>query len=855
MNRPLPRIGACTAICLLIGAFLACAPARADPAPATASTTALAIAAQPLQGALEAFAQKTGLQVLYASSIVAGKNSKGSPGQGSPQEMLGELLEGTGLRFSFLNERTVQILPQSTHRAKSSSPGAVTAPAIIVEVERGDVLEEVVVTANRRSEKQNDVALSMMTWTAAMLKQSGVESIGELVARTPGVEFDFFPDLGPGTLTNIAMRGVDARDGSATGIFLDDTPLTSDSGGTFGKPYPFPFDLERVEVLRGPQGTLLGEGTEGGAIRLIQAAPSLTKTTGYMQGQAETTANGDPSYEIGAAAGGPIKENVVGFRASAWTRWQGGYIDRVDPITHQVTQPNANRAVDESFHGALTAAVGGNFLVTPAVTYQMFSSQDAPTFTPALSDPSAGVLRSAKLLAQPARDEFTVASVTISGPLRSAQLDSISSYYHRHVSEDTDATNNPIDWGSPQGLGYPVTEADSLLSTGYLYQSTWSQEIRVTSGPGDSPIGWVVGSLYQHSSSLVQGVLYPHPNRRGVLVNAKQNSYDTTTTGLAAYGDVRLRLAARFTLDAGLRAERSTYDVDMTSAPIGNPNPVVTRLTGDDSPLSPKVVLEYRPNAAALWYAGATSGYRSGGVDSRIYWWCREVVPIAYQPDKVWNYELGSKQTLLDGRVQLDASVFHMKWQQMQNAVSLGCDTSYIANVGGAVSNGFDFGIQAVVGSHARFNLAVGYTDSYTNTLVTNGAVEIRKKEAVGSLPLVPSPWDVTGSIAYDIPTSHGYTLTAWAEDIFHSHNPGPFDSQDPASRNYDPGKQANPATNVLNLKLTARRRGLDLSIGVDNALNSQPTLLLRDAFAGSTYFYATTLRPRTVTLDVDKSF
>jgi outer membrane receptor protein involved in Fe transport len=293
----------------------------------------------------------------------------------------------------------------------------------------------------------------------------------------------------------------------------------------------------------------------------------------------------------------------------------------------------------------------------------------------------------------------------------------------------------------------------------------------------------------------------------------------------------------------------------MTSALISNPAPEVAHLADHDSQLSPKLVMEYRPDSAALWYAGVTTGYRSGGVNTRIYWWCREVIPVTYQPDEVWNYELGSKQTLLEGRMQIDASVFHMRWQQVQKPVTGGCDSSYIATVGGAISNGFDLGFQALAGLRTRFSLLVGYTDSHANSLVSGDTVPIHQRVAIGVLPLVPSPWDITASVAYEVPMSSGYTLTARAEDIFHSHNPGPFDSQIPASRNYDAGKRADPATNVVNLRLAARRTDLDLSISIDNALNSQPVLLLRDAFFRSTYFYATTFRPRTVSLNIDRRF
>jgi len=257
-----------------------------------------------------------------------------------------------------------------------------------------------------------------------------------------------------------------------------------------------------------------------------------------------------------------------------------------------------------------------------------------------------------------------------------------------------------------------------------------------------------------------------------------------------------------------------------------------------------------------LSYASFTTGYRSGGVNSPIYPWCPDVIPAEYGPDQVLNYEVGAKNTLFGGRTQFDTSVFHMRWQHMQNAMPLACGAAYTMNVGGAVSNGFDIGLQALVGSRMRVNLAIGYADShYLDTIVANGAVRVRRGDAVGSLPLVPAPLDVTGAIAYQLPLAHGYTLSARAEDVYHSHNPGPFYSENPASRSYDPGKVSNPATNVLNLRAAVRHEKLEVSLAVDNAANSQPILLRRNAYTGSTFFYATTLRPRTLRLAVNHSF
>jgi outer membrane receptor protein involved in Fe transport len=265
--------------------------------------------------------------------------------------------------------------------------------------------------------------------------------------------------------------------------------------------------------------------------------------------------------------------------------------------------------------------------------------------------------------------------------------------------------------------------------------------------------------------------------------------------------------------------------------------------------VAPRLGVTFQADEQNLFYASLTTGYRIGGVNGGIYPWCPDVIPKSYSPDYVWNYEIGAKDTLFNGRLQLDTSIFQMRWDDMQNVMPLACGSEYMTNVGGAVSNGFELAAGADIGNRARFDLAIGYADShYTDTIVADGAVRVRAGDAVGSLPLVPPPLSVTGSIEYTFPFGRGMA-TARAVDVYHSHNPGPFYSQHPETRAYDLAKRSDPSTNMLNLRMTVQWTHVDVALAVDNALDAQPTLLLRNAYVGSTYFYATTLRPRTVSL------
>src|SRR6202171_5664778 len=197
-------------------------------------------------------------------------------------------------------------------------------------------LEEVVVTATRGSERLQDVPISVTAFSQEKMDMQGLRNIDDVTRLSPGVAFS---RNGTGSSANyndessdINIRGIDSAAGaSTTGIYIDDTPIQSRHIG-FGAVNAFPalFDLDRVEVLRGPQGTLFGAGAEGGAVRFITPEPGLRGSTGYDRAELATTKHGDPSYELAAAAGGPIIDDVLGIRVSASYRRDGGYVDRVN---------------------------------------------------------------------------------------------------------------------------------------------------------------------------------------------------------------------------------------------------------------------------------------------------------------------------------------------------------------------------------------------------------------------------------------------------------------------------------------------------------------------------------------------
>jgi outer membrane receptor protein involved in Fe transport len=204
-------------------------------------------------------------------------------------------------------------------------------------------LEEVVVTATRQTNTVNRVPLSVTAETQKALDQQGIRTISDLQATVPALAVT--QQLGSG-VGNFALRGIvqSSAGAATTGFYLDDVPLQKRNvaggvGTANGTPIPPLFDLDRIEVLRGPQGTLYGGSSEGGTIRYIQPQPSLTHFSEYVRLQGSVPQKGADSWEAGAAMGGPIVEDKLGFRVSVFKKEAGGFIDMVDPISRQVWIP------------------------------------------------------------------------------------------------------------------------------------------------------------------------------------------------------------------------------------------------------------------------------------------------------------------------------------------------------------------------------------------------------------------------------------------------------------------------------------------------------------------------------------
>jgi iron complex outermembrane recepter protein len=346
-----------------LGAPLALFAGAAAPAAAVEPAGLRAdIPAQPLAQALTALGQQTGLQFVYVSGVILGQKSHPAPAGLTAREALERLLEGTGLRFEYLTPRSVRIL------AAAATPAAAPAKS---------ALTEIIVTATRRREDLQDVPITMQVLTAQTLAQLNATTLADFLGYLPGVTSH---GVGPGQ-NNIYMRGIGTGEfgNQASGsngafptvaIYLDEqsTQLPGRNLDVYAA------DLERVEVLQGPQGTLFGAGAEAGVLRYITNKPKLNVTEASMNAGYATTAHGGPSTALDAVLNLPLIEDTLALRGVIYNEVRGGYIDNT-PATFarsssdpSISYAGANGRVPDNSVVINNAALVGSDINT--VTYQ-----------------------------------------------------------------------------------------------------------------------------------------------------------------------------------------------------------------------------------------------------------------------------------------------------------------------------------------------------------------------------------------------------------------------------------------------------------------------------------------------------
>lgn len=447
-------------------------------------------------------------------------------------------------------------------RADQTMPAAPLADAEAAT--KPEMLPEVVVTAQRREQVLSRVPLSVAAMGSEAMERSGTKDIADLARATPGLSVLAVDFTGA---ASVAIRGIRSNVGApTTGIYIDDAPVQISSGcfSCADDAIPRLFDVERIEVLRGPQGTLYGSGSQGGAVRFITAAPRLSgELSGLMRSEVSLTGSA-LNAEAGVVLDTPLFTDLAGLRMSLWRSHEGGYVDAYRPTDLSLLKRGINVNDAQVARLALRLAPTDRLTVTPSIFVQDVKQADRATQWESL-----GLDKSRSNVAQPMHDRFTLSALTLDYEFDAFALKSVTSFFKRRQSRSNDYSN--------LGMARELLNAQgghTALTQDVNTQRNWTQELRLTStDTAKSRLSWIAGLYMQRrirgfSETIDEDVgtlsgFYADLLGDPSLLDTGSRSYDARTTvretELAAFGELSYKLTDSLRVSAGLRATDSRY--------------------------------------------------------------------------------------------------------------------------------------------------------------------------------------------------------------------------------------------------------------------------------------------------------
>ena len=734
---------------------------------------------------------------------------------------------------------------------------------------------EVIVTAEKRTQRAQDIPISISVVSAEDMERSGARDFDDLLRSIPGVSYSATES----GLSRYSIRGISTAASNPTvGIYLDDVSLLTIGTSFSGAADPMLTDLDRIEVLKGPQGTLYGGSAMGGAIKYVTRRPQLDRFDVSASAGIASVDHGGISYNAESFANLPLLAGVLAVRLGGAYRFDAGYIDNVPDGEVQVwprsaTSPPAAYAPvtypsqstfardDYNQRNTTTGRISALYLPDPAVTI-------VPTATVQRSDhgnpdeyfTNLPGFENSNRFRQPTRDDLGVFSLEITKTFGQLGLTSLTGYVDRTLELDRDFSLFVAE------LEPPLLPNDSY-NISVTTSRTLSQELRLASEDPRSALRWTVGVFYSRQRDDFNQLIHTR-GAAEFFGSGTDIPYTgdqlTHTFQTAVFGDVTYALARHWDLSAGLRWFDIRQRIDAVFDGVFNGGHTdVDGKRSTDVGATPKVSVAFEPDDAHLLYASASKGFRPGGpnrfdTNSPL---CEPDLkrlgltraPSDYEPDSLWTYELGSKNELGGWRAVLNAAVFYTDWKQIQQQVTLmSCAFPFIGNVGAATVKGAEISAQSAVGSRTT----VGGGITYTPSRITRSAPGVSAQ--VGQELLDTPRWMANGQVEYRFLQSAGWTGSVRGEYEYHGANLRQFESS--AAVTYADGTlgqipdatQVQAAYHVANADVEFVTGRAHCRLYVDNLTDAAPYLDFRRAPGFSA---ATTLRPRTVGVNVATVF
>jgi outer membrane receptor protein involved in Fe transport len=677
-------------------------------------------------------------------------------------------------------------------------------------------LQEITVTAQKRSESQQNVPMSITTFGSVALEQKDINTFFDYATKVPNLAFAPTGD-GVGTARTISIRGVSGN--NVTSFYIDDTPLPDSID-------PRVLDLDHIEILRGPQGTLYGARSMGGLVRTVTKAPNLEEFSATVHGGASSTdRTSDPNYVADAVVNLPLIQNVAALRVSAFQDYEAGYFKRsyctnpssamnltCTPLaTSGLTTVDNVGAIDTSgFTATLTVKPLDSLTVTPKFIlqrtgYNGFPMADYltdtanrvgyPVPTPGTGAPTPNEMLPSSFtqarwfnVPEGGYDSWGLGALTIRWTSDLGELVSSGSYFSRKVVETEDETDFVYAAITSGAGGVPEPSA---ITEEKDYQE-FVQELRFVSAL-KGPAQFVAGAYYSDTHGrLPFAAYYPTATAPGLdatllgpgggeLTPGYPNAvfgqdFHTDVKEPAIFGEASYTPLDPLKLTAGLRwyqVKNFSEGYELGLAAGGGPAVVSPAATTTESGVNPKFEADYHLTPDHMIYANVAKGYRPGGIvpivpsgEAGTATDCTAALKAVdpslsiaqtrtFRSDSLWNYELGAKTEWLDRRLSVDAAAFYIKWKNIQQEILLSCGFQYTANAGAAVSKGGELEARARPTEPLELSLGLGYQDAK----ITEAG--IASPQPVGS-PIYQVPdWTGNGSVQYTTSLSGEWNMVS----------------------------------------------------------------------------------------------
>jgi outer membrane receptor protein involved in Fe transport len=635
----------------------------------------------------------------------------------------------------------------------------VTSETSVAQIQSADAtLGEVIVTAQKRAENLQTVPISIDAITGATLENLGDKDFFDYASTVANLAVGIGTGAGGNgsgygvsSSRSVTIRGV-AGD-NTTAFYLNDTPLPLSLD-------PRVLDLERVEVLRGPQGTLFGQGSMGGAVRLITRQPALDQTSGKVEADGSYVNDGGGGYSVNGTLNLPLVSNEFGLRISAFSAFEPGYFERewgVATLPNVVLPPGAPQGSKphvgstQETGGSMSLAIAPSALpgltVTPMIMYQRANSNGYP-----LADYTPDNLVQVRPLDVPeaVTDTWTFAGLTVNYAADYGRFVGSGTYFYRTAFDLEDGT----EVSSGVYFGFPHYVAAPLPNT--LDTKTWTGEVRFESSLA-GPVQFVVGAFADLTERLYEEKLVsPGANAASGYTLGTDLLYQefapNTDRQRAIFADVSYDITSALQVSAGLRRAYLAHEYTDAADGALNGGPSFASGAQSEYTTTPRYTARYLLAPNQMLYASAAKGFRIGGQNYPLPSVCAADLAAAglsngsdYGSDSLWSYEVGTKNAWLDHHLNTRVAAYHIDWKAIQQSTLLNCGFEVTTNSGAAVSNGGEFEADVAL-KNLTVNLSLGYEDAKIT------------ETAPGSLTVVGQPlsgvpkWSGSTTVQYSVP-------------------------------------------------------------------------------------------------------